>query len=71
MTGVQQDEPSRQVSARLVLQVAAPAEVILQLAVAGLAGADGEDELTVRREGRRSPRPSSPCPKAAGRTCCA
>ncbi len=51
MTGIQQDEPSRQVSARLVLQVADPAEVILQLAVAGLAGADGEDELTVRREG--------------------
>ena len=58
MTGARQVGPTREVSARLVLQVGAPAEVILQLAVAGLAvaglaatglaGADGEDELTIR-----------------------
>jgi len=50
VTGAQPD--GRQVSARLVLQAAAPAELVLQLAVAGLAGADGEEELTVRCDGQ-------------------
>jgi transglutaminase-like putative cysteine protease len=45
------DGLTREVSAQLVLQAGAPAEAVLQLAAAGLAGADGEDELTVTCDG--------------------
>jgi transglutaminase-like putative cysteine protease len=42
---------SRRVSARLVLTAHEPAEVILQVAVAGLAGLQAEEDLTIRRDG--------------------
>jgi transglutaminase-like putative cysteine protease len=58
MTTTGHDQPSRQVTARLVLQADAPAEAILQVAVAGLAGADtgGADtaeELILERDGEQ------------------
>lgn len=42
------DQPSRRVSARLELRADAPAEVILQVAVAGTAGLDVDEDLKVR-----------------------
>jgi len=51
MTGSRPDGLTREVSAQLVLQADAPAEVVLQVAAAGLEGADGEEELTVTRDG--------------------
>jgi transglutaminase-like putative cysteine protease len=42
------DQPSRRVSARLELRADAPAEVILQVAVAGAAGLHVDEDLKVR-----------------------
>ena len=45
------DQPSRRVSARLDLRAHEQAEMILQVTVAGLAGLQVEEDLTVRRDG--------------------
>jgi hypothetical protein len=45
------DHPSRRVSARLELRAHQQSETILQVAVAGVAGLQVEEDLTVRRDG--------------------
>ncbi len=50
MTRGVNDHP-RRVGARLVLQAHGQAEIVLQIAVAGLAAGQADEELTVRRDG--------------------
>ena len=50
-TWAMDNHPSRRVSARLELRVHQQAEMILQVAVAGMAGLQVEEDLTVRLDG--------------------
>src|SRR6201996_2292673 len=49
------DTEGRRVASRLVAEVRAPAELVLQVAVSGLAGATVADDLTITLDGQPQP----------------